>query len=106
PTSRGPDATLNRFTLEDRKVEKVVEHLARFDVSADGEKLLVAELKLPPPEPRYSVIPASTKAGGPPPKPEDNTQLSFDGLEVRTDPPAEWAQMYREVWRIERAYFY
>ena len=114
PTSRGPDATLNRFTLEDRKVEKVAEHLARFSVSADGEKLLVAELRLPPPDappgppprPRYSVIPAASKVGGPPPKPDDNTQLAFDGLEVRTDPPAEWAQMYREVWRIERAYFY
>jgi tricorn protease len=114
PTARGPDGTLNRFTLEDRKVEKVAEHLADFQVSADGEKLLVAELRIPPPDappgpppkPRYSVIPASTKAGGPPPKPEDNTQLSFEGLEVRTDPPAEWAQMYREVWRIERAYFY
>ncbi|MFL5296690.1 MAG: PDZ domain-containing protein [Phenylobacterium sp.] len=114
PTARGPDGTLNRFTLEDRKVEKVAEHLSSFQVTADGEKLLVAELKLPPPDappgpppkPHYSVIPASTKAGGPPPKPDDNTQLSFDGLEVRTDPPAEWAQMYREVWRIERAYFY
>ena len=27
-------------------------------------------------------------------------------MEVRVDPKAEWAQMYREVWRIERDYFY
>jgi len=113
PNARGPNGTLNRFTLEDRKVDKVAEHLASFQVTADGEKLLLAEVKPanpdappgPPPKPRYSVIPAATKAGGPPPKPEDTT-LAFDGLEVRVDPPAEWAQMYREVWRIERAYFY
>jgi len=27
-------------------------------------------------------------------------------LQVRVDPSVEWAQMYHEVWRIERAYFY
>jgi tricorn protease len=25
---------------------------------------------------------------------------------IRIDPAAEWKQMYHEVWRIERAYFY
>ncbi len=32
--------------------------------------------------------------------------VKLDDLSVRVDPAAEWAQMYREVWRIERAYFY
>jgi tricorn protease len=32
--------------------------------------------------------------------------LSFADLQVRVDPAAEWNQMYHEVWRIERAYFY
>ena len=32
--------------------------------------------------------------------------LSFADLQVRVDPAAEWTQMYHEVWRIERAYFY
>ena len=32
--------------------------------------------------------------------------LSFGDVQVRVDPHAEWAQMYHEVWRIERAYFY
>jgi tricorn protease len=27
-------------------------------------------------------------------------------MQVRIEPAAEWAQMYHEVWRIERAYFY
>jgi tricorn protease len=27
-------------------------------------------------------------------------------LQVRVDPAAEWTQMYHEVWRIERSYFY
>jgi hypothetical protein len=32
--------------------------------------------------------------------------VSLADLEVRIDPAAEWKQMYHEVWRIERAYFY
>jgi tricorn protease len=30
----------------------------------------------------------------------------MDQLEMRVDPKAEWAQMYREVWRMERDFFY
>ena len=32
--------------------------------------------------------------------------LKLAGMDVRVDPRAEWKQMYREVWRIERSYFY
>lgn len=32
--------------------------------------------------------------------------LKIAGIQVRVDPKAEWKQMYREVWRIERSYFY
>ena len=35
---------------------------------------------------------------------EGNMRLA--GPEVRVDPLAEWKQFYREVWRIERSYFY
>ncbi|THD70280.1 S41 family peptidase, partial [Phenylobacterium sp.] len=114
PNATGPDGTLKRFNLEDRKTETIAEHLADFQITADGEKVLLAEVKSPspdappsgPPHPHYSVVPATPKApGAPPPKAED-TALAFDGLQVRVDPPAEWAQMYHEVWRIERASFY
>jgi tricorn protease len=27
-------------------------------------------------------------------------------MQIRVNPHAEWAQMYHEVWRVERAYFY
>ena len=113
PNATGPDGTLKRFTLEDRKVETVAEHLADYQITADGEKVLLAEVRPPspdappaPPHPHYSVVPATPKPpGAPPPKAED-TALAFDALQVRVDPPAEWAQMYHEVWRIERASFY
>src|SRR5258708_30778355 len=32
--------------------------------------------------------------------------LKLADVEVNVDPIAEWKQMYHEVWRIERSYFY
>jgi hypothetical protein len=32
--------------------------------------------------------------------------LSFADVKLRVGPHAEWAQMYQEVWRIERSFFY
>ena len=32
--------------------------------------------------------------------------LNLGDLKVRVNPHEEWAQMYHEVWRIERAFFY
>ena len=40
-----------------------------------------------------------------PPKPGEGA-LKIDQMEVRVDPVAEWKQMYHEVWRIERDFFY
>lgn len=39
-------------------------------------------------------------------KPADATPLHVDRIRVRTDPPVEWAQIFREAWRINRDYFY
>jgi tricorn protease len=39
------------------------------------------------------------------PKPGKNS-VNLSRVEVRVDPLAEWAQMYDEVWRIERDFFY
>ena len=33
-------------------------------------------------------------------------KLDTDRIQVRVDPPAEWEQMLREAWRVNRDYFY
>ncbi|HME39500.1 MAG TPA: PDZ domain-containing protein [Steroidobacteraceae bacterium] len=103
-------ATLSRWTLEDRKTEKLAERIEQFELSGDGEKMLLAiSNRKPdaPPDagaeevrPTWAIAPANVplKAG--------EGTLSLTALPVRVDPAAEWAQMYHEVWRIERAYFY
>jgi tricorn protease len=103
-------ATLSRWTLDDRKTEKLAERIENFELSADGEKMLLAVSNRKPdappapageePRPTWVIAPANA-----PLKPGDGV-LSLAALQVRIDPAAEWAQMYHEVWRIERSYFY
>ena len=103
------NATLSRWTAEDRKTEKLAEHVEGFDLSANGEKMLL-ELGHARPEggamppgggrPTWVIVPANA-----PVKPGEGV-LSFADVKARVEPHAEWAQMYHEVWRIERAYFY
>jgi tricorn protease len=105
-----PGRTLQRFDLKTRKLELFASGVADFDLSADGEKILIA-LAGPAQDgaaparaagraPQYAIVATAT-----PMKPGDGL-LRVTGLEVRVDPAAEWKQMYHEAWRIERAYFY
>ena len=103
-------ATLSRWTIEDKKTEKLAERIESIELSADGEKMLLGLSNRKPDtplepgseesRPSYVVVPANVpvKAG--------EGALPLATLQVRVDPAAEWAQMYHEVWRIERAYFY
>ena len=103
--------TLSRWTLEDRKTEKMAENILAFDLSSDGKKMLVSISGHPTQEdgggngdeggpPTWVIAPADA-----PVKPGEGV-LSLSELKVRVEPHAEWEQMYHEVWRIERAYFY
>ena len=111
---RGPaggGATLSKFDLKTRKVEKLADGVASFDLSANGEKMLLrmsggggAPGRGPaggtPPVPQYVIASATAVL-----KPGEGA-LRLANMEVRVDPVAEWKQMYHEVWRIERSYFY
>lgn len=94
-----PSAALLRWTLAGKKTETLIDKAAAFSLSADGTKLLVRQ---PGSWPNWLVADATK-----PIKPADpDVRLKLEKLAVRIDPGAEWAQMYREIWRIQRAYFY
>ncbi|HEY1403942.1 MAG TPA: PDZ domain-containing protein, partial [Pyrinomonadaceae bacterium] len=97
-----PDAQgfiLHRFDLAKRKVEKVTEGVTAFDLSANGEKMLL-QLGGGGPTGRWLIVPAMQ-----PMKPGEG-QINTATLEVRVDPRAEWRQIYHEAWRIQRDFFY
>jgi tricorn protease len=103
-------AALSRFVFDTRKTEKLADRVGSFDLSADGEKMLLAITPEGPAgraagggggtHPSYVIVPANA-----PIKPGEGA-VSLADLQVRIDPAAEWKQMYHEVWRVERAYFY
>jgi len=93
--SEGPPTLLvTRFDLSKRKVEPLVAGIQTLDVSFNGEKLLYQQ--------GDDWFIAGTEQ---PVKPGDG-KLNLDSMQVWVDPRAEWKQMYDEVWRIERDFFY
>src|SRR5580704_16782102 len=109
----GPGAgggTLSKFELKTRKLEKLAESVGGFDLSANGEKMLLRIARGGPggpPQPganaappEFVIAPATA-----PLKPGEGV-LHLNDVEVKVDPLAEWKQMYHDVWRIERSYFY
>ncbi|MBM3790005.1 MAG: protease, partial [Acidobacteria bacterium] len=94
PSSGPRGVTVHKYDLEKQKLDRVLDGVAALDISANGEKMLYRQ--------GQSWFIASTAQ---PVKPGEG-KLKTEDMEVRVDPRAEWEQMYREVWRIERDYFY
>ncbi|WP_217318879.1 S41 family peptidase [Rhodanobacter sp. B05] len=96
PQVPGEDAasTLQRFELDQRKTDKLAEDVKQFALSDDGNKLLYQSGD------DWFI----TDAGKPVKK--GDGELKTGGMEVQVVPRQEWAQMYNEVWRIERDFFY
>lgn len=110
PGEQTPGRTLQKYDVKTRKTEKLADSVASFDLSEDGEKMLIqtaapphAPTAGPPPQPPIPQIAIVSALA--PVKPGDGL-LHLNGLQVRVDPKAEWRQMYHEVWNIERSFFY
>jgi tricorn protease len=89
-----PPLTVQKFDLTTRKAERFLDAVTALDVSHSGEKVLFRRGE-------QWFIAATAQ----PPKPGEGA-LKLDDLTVQVDPRAEWRQMYHEVWRIERDFFY
>ncbi|MCX7895606.1 MAG: S41 family peptidase [Thermoanaerobaculum sp.] len=81
------------YDLKKREESLLVDDVNAFAVSADGKKVLVQQgnsYKL------YDVKPQAKEAKG----------LSLKDLKVYRVPQEEWAEIFREVWRRYRDFFY
>lgn len=90
--------SVSKFELSTRKTEPFLGGVSAFIVSANGEKTLYRQG--PGPHAPWFIAPTAVV-----PKPGDGA-LHLDAMEVYIDPRVEWNQMYHEVWRIERDFFY
>ena len=89
-----PGVTLHKYDVEKRKFEEVKASINNFRVSENGEKMLYSQ------GPLWNIV--STTA---PAKPGEGIVKTAD-MEVYVDPRVEWRQMYNEIWRGERDFFY
>ena len=81
-----------QFDLKTKKVQGIVDGITAGALSANGEKLLYRKGQ------DWFIADAAPNA-----KPD---HLDLSAMRVRVVPQEEWAQMYRDAWRIQRAFFY
>ncbi len=91
-----PIRALWRFTTESRKTEQVLTDIGSYGVSFNGEKLFYTQH-----DDWFTIAASDLKPGESHGKPVNNHEMY-----ATIDPRAEYAQMYRETWRIERDFFY
>ncbi len=112
---QGPrgDVTVQKFDLNTRKTDKVLEGISAFELSASGEKMLyrkgegwfITSVPRTPAERMGELAArlgseAATRSSG------ESGALKLDDMEVYVEPRAEWRQMYRDTWRLQRDFLY
>jgi tricorn protease len=99
----GEDFALHVFDMKERKDSVLVAGGRGYALSFDGKKLLYAG---PGGKdgPTYGIVDATPPAAGPH-HPGDGA-LDLSGMRAEIDPRAEWKQMFDEVYRQERDYFF
>ncbi len=94
-TGAAPEAksTIVYFDLKERKEETVIDGVDDFLLSADGKKLLVRK------DQTFAILDLK-------PSQKIEKTLRTKELEMTVDPRAEWRQIFNDVWRFCRDYFY
>ncbi|HEV8573740.1 MAG TPA: PDZ domain-containing protein, partial [Dehalococcoidia bacterium] len=86
---------LQRYQLKERAAAPFIEGIRSYTLSADKKKLLYQAGGN-----RWRIVATDRPA-----KVGDGA-INVAQIETQVDPRAEWAQTYRETWRIQREYFY
>jgi len=93
-----PSLRLQRYQLKERTAAPFLEGLRSYTLSADKKKLLY-----------QASVGGGTSWGvvstERPAKTGDGP-INVAQLEMKLDPRAEWQQIFREEWRVQREYFY
>ena len=101
PSDEGSPAPLAlwRFTTEKRDTEELLSGVSAYRVSFDGEKLFYAR------QDNWFLAPTSELKPGSPDAPQGKP-VNNGGMSAMIDPRAEWKQMFRESWHLQRDFLY
>jgi len=97
----GESNSIHVFDLKERKDKVFMEGVQRFALSFDGSKLMY-EAEGGRDGHNYGIVDA--KPDGP--KKIGDGALNLIGMKAEINPPEEWKQIFNEVWRQERDFFY
>jgi tricorn protease len=103
PAYYGRDAEtrpeLRIYSIKDRKETVLAEDASEFRISEDGSKVLVRQQQ--PRQPTAWLVMDATPTGG-----SSKKTVSTAGLMVDRVPAEEWPEIFNEVWRRYRDFFY
>ena len=98
--------TLHAYDFKEQKKETLVSGIDDFQISRDGKTLVYSSGS------RLRVIKAGKKAEGDSKSgsrgspSRQNGWIDLNRIKASVVPTAEWHQMYREAWRLQRDYFW
>lgn len=78
---------------EKREEKVVLAEAANFAITADGKKLLINK------DDDYAIVEAKAEQ-------KLEKKVPLEGMSTTVQPRDEWAQMFREAWRLQRDFFY
>ncbi|MDQ3488398.1 MAG: PDZ domain-containing protein [Acidobacteriota bacterium] len=81
------------FDLTEREEKPVLDDAAGFEVTADGKKILVAV------QGRFAILDIKSPQ-------KFEKPIATADMEAPVDPRAEWKQMFEDVYRFQRDFFY
>jgi tricorn protease len=97
PRAAGAPLTIHRYQLRERRAAPYLEGVRSYVLSADAKRLLYRADGN-----RWGIVPTDRPV---PPRVGEGA-IDVTALETLVDPRLEWAQIFRETWRIQREFFY
>ncbi len=94
PGLRSGGISVVKFDIKSLKTSTLVSGVSQFAVSSNGTKMLYQQ--------GGSWFIASTSSPGV----KSPEKLDISNMRVYVNPREQWAEMYHDAWRIERAFFY
>ena len=92
----GEESAIHFYDLKERKEKTLIEGPQKWALSFDGSKILYQARDT------YGIIDAKSDS----PKKAGEGAVNVAGMSAEVDPVAEWQQIFNEVWRQQRDYFF
>jgi tricorn protease len=107
----GENRAIHAYALKEHKDAVLLDGADHFALSHDGSKLLYrtegeGDVKMGIIDAKPPIARDDSAAPPPPPHKVGEGALKLDGMRVLADPPQEWKEIFNEVWRQERDYFF